>query len=269
MVLHPVRVQALLRVASSRLHTSCRPHLLSTAPTTRPAVAGLPHALRPAAWASPTPALPSGLYRSPLQPALQRFCTLKMPAIVSCTPLDKKAYSSGSSATWGRNEGRNEGQQHSSNSNGGGSHQHSTFSFSFSGAHVACYGAMLVISLPALGKTLVVLCDGKTPATVPTRRVTAQLLQDSEESQPATLADLFSILEGEWAWLGLAIAVTLLWAWCMNSMPVVWAALTQAVQKKEPMDGPIFNFIKLQVRNMVNQACAWLAGGACGSGSSW
>jgi hypothetical protein len=38
-------------------------------------------------------------------------------------------------------------------------------SFSFSGAHVvACYGAMLVVTLPALGKTLVVLCEGKAAA---------------------------------------------------------------------------------------------------------
>ena len=56
---------------------------------------------------------------------------------------------------------------------GGGGHggarghggQGRSFSFSFSGAHVvACYGAMLVVTLPALGKTLVVLCEGKAAA---------------------------------------------------------------------------------------------------------
>ena len=29
---------------------------------------------------------------------------------------------------------------------------------------MACYGAMLVVTLPALGKTLVVLCEGKAAA---------------------------------------------------------------------------------------------------------
>jgi len=163
------------------------------------------------------------------------------------TPFSTRSFCSNSSGRSGRQQGQ---QDQGSGKQGGQYHQGSTFSFNFSGAHVVCYGAMLVVSLPALGKTVMVMCEGKGPAP-PSRPVTAKSPVDLNENPPVTMSDLFSILDGEWAWLGLAIAVTLVWAWFVNYMPVAYSAVTLAVQKKEPMDGPIFNFVRLQVSVMV------------------
>ena len=39
----------------------------------------------------------------------------------------------------------------------------------------------------------------------------------------------------------------------INYMPIAYSAVTLAVQKKETMDAPIFNFIRLQVTVMVSK----------------
>jgi len=39
----------------------------------------------------------------------------------------------------------------------------------------------------------------------------------------------------------------------INYMPIAYSAVTLAVQKKETMDVPIFNFIRLQVTVMVSK----------------
>ena len=74
-------------------------------------------------------------------------------------------------------------------------------------AHFAAYGAMLVISLPALGKTIVVVCEGQGTAH-PARPITAKPPVDLDANPPVTLADLFSILDGEWLWLMCIFAMT-------------------------------------------------------------
>jgi hypothetical protein len=274
-------MRALFRGASSRL-AAWRPHAFPVAIPPRPAAAGLPRSFvlngvrqsahvqavhshgmqvqaprcRAVAACMVSARAASRMYSPAHAPAhahvvraRQELCassTAVPPSVPSPSPRPvrhRRAYTSGASSSGGAGGRRQR-------TGGGGSYQQRGSAFSFSGAHVACYGAMLVVTLPALGKTFVVLCDGKTVAPPASRMVTAKPPRD-EEGAPATLVDLFSILDGEWAWLGLAIAVTLLWAWFMNSMPVVWAALTAAVQKKEPMDTPIFNFVKLQVTVMV------------------
>ncbi len=68
-----------------------------------------------------------------------------------------------------------------------------------------------------------------------------------DDYPPVTLADLFSILDGEWAWLLLTMAVTLMWAWHLNYMPVAYSAITTACQRKEAMDAPILACIRLQL----------------------
>ena len=155
----------------------------------------------------------------------------------------QRAFSSGS-----QNGSRKQGhRQRQGGSHYSGGHTHA---FSMSGAHVV--GAMAVISLPALGKSLVVLCEAKAAPPPPARRMSSPPPPPAPEAGgPATLADLMSILEGEWAWLALAVAVTLAWVCFQNFMPVAYSAVTLAVQRKESMDVPVLNFIKLQITVMV------------------
>lgn len=155
----------------------------------------------------------------------------------------KRAYSTASSSGSSQRSGHSSGWQY-----GGGRHEQGRSSYY---SHVvACYGAMIVISLPALGKTLVVMCEGKaSPPPAQARSKAAS--HDLDDYPSVTLTDLFSILDGEWMWLGVAIAVTLIWAWCQNFMPVAFATITTAVHNKEALDGPIFNFMRLQVTVMV------------------
>ena len=117
-------------------------------------------------------------------------------------------------------------------------------------AHFAAYGAMLVISLPALGKTIVVVCEGQGTAP-PARPITAKPPVDLDANPPVTLADLFSILDGEWLWLALAIGVTLACAYYAHGITSAYTAVTVAVQNKAAMEGPVLNFILVQVKVML------------------
>jgi len=115
--------------------------------------------------------------------ALARPLSTRPPTSHSPT---MRAYSSGCASS-GRT--RHSGGQQGGRG-GGQNHQGSTFAFNFSGAHIVCYGAMLVVALPALGKTLVVMCEGKS-AVPPARPVTAQPPADLNDNPPVTMADLF------------------------------------------------------------------------------
>lgn len=99
-----------------------------------------------------------------------------------------------------------------------------------------CYGAMVVVSLPALGKSLVVACEARAPP--PARPPVASTAPvNLDENPPATFADLFSILQGEWLWLALTIAVTLLWTMAQIEIPGALQQVTEAWTNKESLFG--------------------------------
>lgn len=77
------------------------------------------------------------------------------------------------------------------------------------------------------------------------------MVKGIEEGEEVTWLDLFTILEGEWWWLLVAIGLTLAHTVCGLAIPGVFSAVMEATRNKADIASPIYRFVTLQVSHVV------------------
>jgi len=129
-------------------------------------------------------------------------------------------------------------------------HDDQNWSCDTSGSRLASLlaaGASSVLCLQLSGQSNDAICEPGTG--LPTmqgghQQQPASSLSDEEE--PVSFYDLFSILDGEWFFLAAAIAVTLTFTLLNLYLPSAFSGVMTACREKLPLKAPIYTFMLLQ-----------------------
>jgi hypothetical protein len=76
------------------------------------------------------------------------------------------------------------------------------------------------------------------------------MVKGIEEGEEVTWLDLFSILEGEWWWLAVAIGITLAHTVVGLAIPGVFSAVMEATRNRLDIAAPIYKFVSLQASGL-------------------
>eukprot|EP00960_Hanusia_phi_P048125 758776-Hanusia_phi.AAC.6 len=120
-----------------------------------------------------------------------------------------------------------------------------------SGSRLACLlaaGASSVLCLHLLDQNKLARCEAATNLPPAPRREGKRLhgIEPGGEEETVTLYDLFSILNGEWWFLGAAIAVTLAFTLLNLYLPSAFSGVMTACREKLPLKAPIYAFMLIQ-----------------------